>query len=280
MVVKLKYTDDIWDVTLPTVRAYEFRQEEIQDYLRIGGDHPLVFDMNLINRCNTNCVYCSTQGGKYDVRYPLEKSFGFVTDGEWREVVRQLPGLGVRTFFICSNGEPLLKSERFLGLAREAHEKGLEVVTYTNGTTLTPELLRELESLDVNLVMKLESLDPERNDGIILNTPERRKKSFQRYKYTLFGGEQILDHIPRAFEIYGRDTGRLGLETMVIKDNTHEVLDIREWAYQELDCVQFLKHVYPLGYVQLRGRDIQPTEGEKTEIDIIKNTILFIQKWY
>ena len=267
MVLRLKYKDKNWNVSLPTVRAFHFEQDEVKEYVEKGGDNPLVFDTNIISNCNTNCIYCSTQGGKYDVRYPQEKGYPFITDDQYKDVIKQLPKLGVRTFFICSNGEPLLNPNRFLSLARIAYDNGVRVITYTNGTTLSDSFLKKLEEVDVNLVMKLESFSPKNNNEIILNTPKKRKKSFYGYTYTRFMGQTVPNFIPRAFETYSKDTNRLGLESMIINENTHELLDIREWGFNELGCPQFLKHVYPLGYVMLRGRYIQPTEGRKVEID-------------
>lgn len=266
MVLRLEYKDDIWNVALPTVKAFHFTQDELRKYLHQGGKHPLVFDTNLVGGCNTNCIYCSTQGGKYDVRYPVERDHKFVTDEQYSQVISQLGKLGVKTFFICSNGEPLLKPERFLGLARKAKEEGVRVITYTNGTTLSERVLRDLEKADVSLVMKLESLDPTLNDAIILGDAEKRKKSFTGYDYIDFNGKIIPSHIPRAFDIYG-DSSRLGIETMILTDNIEEVVEMRDWIFQSFDCAQFLKQVYSLGYAELSGREIQPAQDKRQEVE-------------
>lgn len=95
-------------------------------------------------------------------------------------------------FFISSNGEPLLDPKRFLRLAREAAKISVRIITYTNDTTLNRDVLRELEEADVNLVMKLESLNPKNNDKIIFNPNKRRKKDkLSGYIYKDFLGQRL-----------------------------------------------------------------------------------------
>lgn len=267
MVLTLEYKDEFWDIKLPTVRAYQFNPKEIADFIQKENEHPLVFDTNLTGACNTNCIYCSTMGGKYDIRYPLERAYPFVKDDQYEEVIKQLPALGVRTFFICSNGEPLLNPERFIKLARKAYENDLRIITYTNGTTLSEKVLEELEKIDVNIVMKLESLNSEKNDNIVLNEGKKRKSSFGGYKYVKFKGQIVPDFIPRALEVYGKDVSRLGLETMIVSDNHEEVCNIREWVHGDLEIAQFLKHLYPLGYIQLSGKSLELNGSMKSRID-------------
>lgn len=254
------------ETVLPSIEAYIFSNDELTEFIESNKPIPKVFDTNLINGCNVDCKYCSTMGGKSDVRFPVEKNIPYLTDNNFKELIRQLGGLGVRTFFICSNGEPLLNPERFLYIIQEAESNGVKIITYTNGTTLDSKFLRELHQRKVNLVMKLESFNPELNDGIILNPKSGRKRRSGVYRYETFRGKMIPTNIIDAFNIYGSDSNMLALETMITKDNIDEVLEIREWSYESLNSSQFLKHLYNLGYVSLRGFDVMPMKESEDRL--------------
>lgn len=254
----MTYQRGDWDVVLPSVRGFSFSEDEIERFLDCTSPIPLVFDTNMVSACNTNCVYCSTRGGKSDVRFPAERRIPLITDEQYKELIRQFGKLGVRTFFICSNGEPLLNPDRFLDVVSGAADAGVRIITYTNGTTLTPPVLRRLRNAGVSLVLKLESLTPERNDRIILNVPERRKRAFSGYTYGTFHGQNVPSHIIDAFTTFGSDSDMLALETMITLENALDAVDIRQWAYEELGASQFLKHLYNIGYVQIMGHEVRP----------------------
>lgn len=265
---RLKYQNEEWNINLPSIRAYTFEKEDVDSFIR-EGLIPLDFDTNLVGGCNANCKYCATQGGKSDVRFNYDNSLPKLTDKNLSEMIQQLNLLGTKTFFLCSNGEPLLNPKRFLNILDKAGNKDINIVTYTNGTTLNKNILRELHKRKVNLVMKLESLNPRKNDEIIFGKNFQKNKS---YEYSNFNNQQIPRGIIEAFETYGNDSDCLGIETMILKDNIDEVIDIRNWIYQ-LGSSQFLKHLYPLGYTKLRGEEVIP--NNQKEKDLVQKIIDF-----
>ena len=258
---RLKYQNERWNINLPSIRAYTFDKEDIDSFIE-NGLIPLDFDTNLIGGCNANCKYCATQGGKSDVRFNYDKGLSRLTDKNLSEIIQQLNLLGTKTFFLCSNGEPLLNPKRFLDIIDDAEDKEINIVTYTNGTTLNRNVLRELHKRKVNLVMKLESLNPRTNDEIIFGKKDSENKS---YRYSNFNNQKVPCGIIEAFDVYGTDADCLGIETMILKDNIDEILDIREWAFS-LGISQFLKHLYPLGYVNLRGEEVIPEQEKEKKL--------------
>jgi len=265
---RLKYQNEKWNVSLPSIRAYTFGKKDVDSFIK-DGPIPLDFDTNLIGGCNANCNYCVTQGGKSDVRFNYDNSLSGLTDKNISEIIRQLNLLGTKTFFLCSNGEPLLNPKRFLNIIDEAGDKEINIVTYTNGTTLNRTLLKELHKRKVNLVMKLESLNSMTNDRIVFGKSNSKNKS---YEYSKFNNQKIPRGIIEAFDIYGTDSDCLAIETMILKNNIDEVIDIRNWIY-ELGSSQFLKHLYPLGYVQLKGEEVMPCNQK--EKDLVQKIINF-----
>jgi MoaA/NifB/PqqE/SkfB family radical SAM enzyme len=252
-----------WDVALPAVRAYTFSESETINFLEGEKSIPFVFDINLVSKCNANCKYCSTLGGQSDLRFLSDQNFPMISDSDLETIIKQISSLGVKTIFICSNGEPLLNPDRFLKLAERADEHGLQVLTYTNGSTLTPIRLRELKKKKVNLVIKLESLNPDTNDRIIVNSNSGSKVL---YKYVDFRGKKIPENIVQAFDIYADERDMLGVETMIINDNLNEIPELRQWLYENFSTAQFLKQVYDLGYVKTHGYKIKPEEDQLSKV--------------
>ena len=268
----ITYRNKDWNINLPSIRAYSFDEKDINSFFE-NGSFPLDFDTNLIGGCNANCKYCATQGGKFDVRFDYNNSLPKLTDKNISEIIQQLNLLGSKTFFLCSNGEPLLNPKRFLNILDEAGDRDINIITYTNGTTLNKNILKELHKRKINLVMKLESLNPRKNNEIIFGKNNSQNKS---YDYFNFNNQKVPRGIIEAFEIYGSDSDCLGIETMILKDNIDEVLEIRNWIYELGNC-QFLKHLYPLGYAKLRGEEVMP--NKQKEKDLIQEIIDFDSKF-
>ena len=269
----LNYKNEKWNISLPSIRAYTFNKKEIDSFIE-NGEYPLDFDTNLISGCNTNCNYCATQGGKSDVRFNSNTNLPNITDKNLSTIIKQLNSIGTKTLFLCSNGEPLLNPRRFLNILDEAGERNMNVITYTNGTTLDRKFLKELYRREVNLVMKLESLNPKLNNEIILG--KNNLKKYSKYQYGTFNNQKVPIGIIEAFDVYGNNSDCLGLETMILKDNISEVLEIREFAY-DLGVSQFLKHLYPLGYTKLRGKEVMPRQDKEKNL---KNDIINFDSRY
>ncbi|MGM5481574.1 MAG: radical SAM protein [Nanobdellota archaeon] len=262
-----KFND--WDVSLPSIAAFTFSQTELSNWFNSENNFPLVLDTNILSGCNVNCVYCSTEGGKSDVRWDFGSSKQYISDSDLKELSSQFSTLGGKTIFLCSNGEPLLNKRRFLDLATHAKSVGLNVITYTNGSTLSPDFIKELNVLDVNLVMKWESLDPFNNDLIILNSLDKRKNSFSVFGYELFNGVRVPTQILSALDLYSSKSN-LAIETMITKLNMDDILPMRKFIYDSLDVSQFLKQTYNIGYAN-SNLEVQVSDSE---LDLINSKVI------
>ncbi len=58
----------------------------------------------------------------------------------------------------------------------------------------------------------------------------------------------------------------LAIETMITKDNLLEIVELRAWIYEHLGIAQFLKQLYMLGYVKLRGEEVLPDQKKANEV--------------
>lgn len=117
---------------------------------RFSRLHPFEVQAQLLNACDTRCVYCRCP----DVETPL------LTTDQWKTIIRSLGRLGtLRIKF--QGGEPTLRDD-FRELCTEAKRAGMITATITNGLRISnhPELLDFLDEV----VISLDSVKPEVND--------------------------------------------------------------------------------------------------------------------
>lgn len=105
-----------------------------------------VFQVNL--RCNSSCGYCNI---------PLNVGRYEMSRQEIRNVFAGLYGDGLRFVFV-QGGEPLLRRD-LPDILQDLVEIGFHLTLITNGTKLTPHLVRQLDDLSVSLSISLDTLD-------------------------------------------------------------------------------------------------------------------------
>ncbi|MDE3241687.1 MAG: radical SAM protein [Nitrospirota bacterium] len=108
-----------------------------------------VFEVTL--RCNSACGYCDL---------PLNRGRYELTREDIRRVFAGLYREGLRFLFV-QGGEPLLRRD-LPEILEDLHELGFGLTLITNGTRLTPSLIRRLAALPLNLSVSLDTLDRER----------------------------------------------------------------------------------------------------------------------
>lgn len=91
-------------------------------------------DMELTERCNSNCLHCYINRSAKD-RTAIEQELSF---SEIERILKEAASLGCLTVRF-TGGEPLLRDD-FQEIYRNARNLGLRVVIITNGTLITPGL--------------------------------------------------------------------------------------------------------------------------------------------
>jgi len=112
---------------------------------------PLLAIFEVCLRCNSACGYCDLplNVGRYELtRTEIRRVFG----GLYREGVR---------FVFVQGGEPLLRRD-LPEILTDLHELGFSATVITNGTRLTPPLVRHFTELHLGLSVSLDTLDRER----------------------------------------------------------------------------------------------------------------------
>jgi MoaA/NifB/PqqE/SkfB family radical SAM enzyme len=123
----------------------------VRPALNVIQDRPILAVFEVTLRCNSACGYCDL---------PLNQGRYEMTREEIRRVCADLYREGVRFLFV-QGGEPLLRRD-LPEILEDLHELGFGLTLITNGTRLTPPLVRRLAALPLNLSVSLDTLDRER----------------------------------------------------------------------------------------------------------------------
>ena len=128
----------------------------IQD--AIDNDRMLSLSIKLPCACNLKCVYCYSE--------VKTAGMGF---RDFERIFYESAELGCRSVSIIGEGEPLLYKDKESGkdvsdVIRSANNAGLEAVLFTNNVLVDERWAAVLYKLDVCVVCKLNSLDPDIQD--------------------------------------------------------------------------------------------------------------------
>jgi len=167
---------------------------------------PFSASIELTERCNLRCVHCFLG----DQRLAHRRREQELSTAEWTDILDQIAALGTLRLLI-TGGDPLLRPD-FAEVYSHAKRLGLVVTVFTNGTLVTPEIVELFRALPPYAVeISLYGATAETYEAIT-----RVPGSFRR----------CLDGIERLREL-GVD---LGLKTVVMKGNQHEIAGIAELA--------------------------------------------------
>lgn len=211
----------------------KFTREEIDSTVR---DHGLLtMEIEFNSECNFNCIYC------YASNEPTEDA---LSREEFKNVILDAKSLGVRSMVILG-GEPTLYPH-LLEMIRFMREQGLRVELFTNGAKMTRELADELFSLDVTVVLKM-------------NTFERKIQDL------MSGLKSAYDQIHVAFDNlkaagYPTSEKTLGISTVICQYNFGELEHFWRWL-RDQGITPYFEMITPQG--RAKERDNLYVETEK-----------------
>ena len=208
---------------------------------RLWSASPTFLNIEPTTRCNFSCWYCVGRHMKQED----------IAVDDFARVLDHFPGL--KTIALVGEGEPLMH-KGFFEMARMAVDRGIHVVTLTNGSTLSSSNVRKIcESGITYLSVSIDSFDPatfaaSRIGGDlqqVLNGVRRLRdyRDANAYRYpkialkgTLFSGTR--DQLPRI----------AGLA----KEYGFEILE----SFQPLNPMRTYVPIYPSGKIaELRHAD-------------------------
>jgi len=185
-----------------------FSLKEIREVAAAG--RLLTMEIEFSQLCNFRCPYC------YLDKHPEEE----LTSDESRDLILQGRELGVRTIIILG-GEPMIYP-RILEKIRFIRLLGMGVEMFTNGSNMTVENARELAALDVKVVLKMNTMDPEKQNQLC-GIPDAHRIIQDAFKHLTLAG-------------YGAGGKPLAVSSVITSDNLAELPAMWRWLRgQQID---------------------------------------------
>ncbi|MFC1891738.1 heme b synthase [Thermodesulfobacteriota bacterium] len=121
-----------------------------------SSNQPRLVAWEVTRSCNLNCVHCraASEKGPYQGELSTDKAF---------EVLDQI-ALAGKPIIILTGGEPLQRDDIF-DLAGYGTDLGLRMVMATNGTLLTPQIVKEIRSSGIQRIsISIDGADSGKHD--------------------------------------------------------------------------------------------------------------------
>ena len=198
------------------------------------GHHPWSGQLELTRRCSLNCIHCYC-----NVSEDKKKE---LTTREWKKILDEVQQEGCMRLTL-TGGDPLVRDD-FLELYAYAKSKGFLIILFTNGYSLTKEIIDYLaKSPPLSIEITLNGITRETYESIT----------------------QVRDSFPRVIEnIKSASKSKLKiiLKSNCLKQNKDEIARIKGWAEDLLGKPAQNKHRFkydPMIYPRL--------DGDKTPCD-------------
>lgn len=186
----------------------EFTREEIDD-ARLNN-RLLSMELELSRRCNLECVYCYAASGR-----PLENELEV---DEILDAVDQAADMGAKKIIVLGGGEPLLYPHLFRVIDYIA-DRNLAVDLFTNTTLMDYDIAQRLAGRRVSVAIKMNSRHEEVQD-LLAGRPGAARAI-----------QQGLSALVRAG--YPDGDMKLGIETIICRQNIGELPEMWQWARQK-----------------------------------------------
>ncbi|MFQ5901777.1 MAG: radical SAM protein [Thermodesulfobacteriota bacterium] len=210
-----------------------------------------VVSWNITKMCNLRCAHCYLDAdfleGKIKDELTTEEGFGLID---------QIASLNPRAILILTGGEPLLRKDVF-DLIEYADNKGLMPVLGTNGTLLTPKLIKALLDKGIKgFGISLDSITPEIHDNFrgvkgawqeAMKGIETLKKEGVEFQIQTTVTKENYDEIPAIIEYSAKIGCRVfNLFFLVCTGRGHGLTDITPAQYEDMlaTLVDLQENVY------------------------------------
>ncbi|WP_373081343.1 radical SAM protein [Fusobacterium animalis] len=142
------------------------------DYSKVKNTGlPLILTLYTKGVCNVKCPSCFIN--------TFDKKYTELNLNDYNKIIEEAKALGIKTIKISGAGEPLIVKET-LEIIKKAHFLGINVVLYTNGSSIansslsqqklgfsSNELISFLKKYNVSIVYKFNSIDDSIQDYMV-----------------------------------------------------------------------------------------------------------------
>ena len=201
-----------------------------------GVPHPRLIAWEVTRTCNLSCVHC--RAASVDKPYPGE----LATD-ECKRFLDDVASFS-KPIIILTGGEPLLRDDIFT-IARYGDSLGLRMTMATNGTLLTPKLVKEMIGANIQRVsISLDGASAETHDAF-----RKVEGSFEKS----LRGIRLLREAGLPFQI----------NTTITRVNLEELPAVHRLAESLGAVAHHIFLIVPTG----RGRDLKDQEIDAAEYE-------------
>jgi len=213
----------------------------------VAGRIPLNGSIAMTHRCHLRCVHCYLGGERQARPEAGEQDTAF-----WRSVIDQVADAGCLNLLI-TGGEPLLRPD-FAELYARAGQRGMLVTVFTNATLVDDRIVHLFERFSPELVEVTLY-------GATAEVYEQVTGVRGSYRRCLEGVDALQE---RGI--------RVGLKTVVLQENRHEVAAMRAIAGERRVSFRIDAALFPCrdGCTSPLGHRISPAEAVALEMEDAK----------
>ncbi len=203
----------------------------------------LAFPGRKQGRCNLDCLYCFTED--YEPKEgtkPLDRE-------QLNDLLEEAKETGIGNLMIPGYGEPFMNPE-FGEVLEKAKELGLYTTVFSNAAMIDKEVAEKLKDLPVSLMIKLNTLDKEKQDKLV-GVEGFASKQWRGLNALIEAG------FNRPNE---RGNVRLAIHTIIAKNTIDDVPNVVRWAVEH-NIFPFVEELFPEGNA-LKHQDVLGTPEE------------------
>jgi len=228
------------------MRGWDFKKSDYEKAIK--NKKILTASIENTNYCNLDCKYCF-RGGMLP---GAERKSREIARNELLQAIDELHSLGTKAIYIVGAGEPLM-DENISGLLEYINGKGISPIVATNGSLITPELVKIFDKTNTSVCLKLNTFNSELQDNLV-----------QRKGYSKKRDNALKLLMDAGFNKPGKNyQTRLAINSIVFKDNFEEIPKILDFCRKN-NIQPVMSTFMPVGRTKIK------TEQEVSLKDFLK----------
>lgn len=222
-----------------TMRGWDFSRAELADAVNAHRMLNPALELGT-NVCPWNCSFCFTEDPR-NVAGNKRRLANEMSLGERLSLIDAVASLGARSINIVGAGEPTIDPNFWRCLER-MNKHGITPIIFTEGSlrlTRRP-FVRRLYELGATVVLKVNSLwNEEYQNAVVRGSSEKANPSADNYTRLRNDAIQLL--IEEGFN--QNEPTRLAFDTIICKQNAHEITRLHEYARAHNIFVLFVGYI-------------------------------------
>ncbi len=217
---------------IPLIKGWDFTEEEYEEAFK--KKRILSAQIETTGVCDLNCPYCYRAESymRAKRKFPDELSLEKLTI-----LIDEIKDLGTKSINIVGAGEPLIDS-RFWFIVKYISKNGMIPVVFTNGGRIDKKTTKRLYDLGASVIIKINSFNEKIQDSLVGRPGYTKRRDL--------GLKNLMDVGFNKQDPNGDYQTRLGIDSVICKQNKDEILDIFRFC-RENNIMPLIKTFIPAG---------------------------------